>query len=96
MYDDGQMPIYLRECAIVPDITMVREAITHEARFVVLDILLDGIEGLFLADLQFCVGPARNLDNHVEDLVSFFCVERNVVKSRDRGTITLYEKQRIR
>jgi hypothetical protein len=40
------------EGAVVPEITLVREAVTDEAQLALLDILLDGVEVFFLGDLQ--------------------------------------------
>jgi len=78
---------YLRECTIVPDVSMMREAVADVAGLVVLDILLDGVEGFLLADFQFCVGPARDLDDHVENLVGLISVERDIMEGRDGSTI---------
>jgi hypothetical protein len=56
---------YLRESSVVPDVTMVGEAISNESKLVLFDILLDGIEKLFLANLQLRVSPSGNLNDHV-------------------------------
>jgi hypothetical protein len=45
---------YLGEGAVVPEVTLVREAVPHEAELSLLDVLLDGVESLFLADLEGC------------------------------------------
>lgn len=44
---------YLRESTVVPDVTLVGEAVTNESKLALLGILLDGVEGFFLADLLF-------------------------------------------
>jgi hypothetical protein len=43
---------YLGEGTVVPEITLVRKAVPHEAKFAFLDVLLDGVEGLLLGDLD--------------------------------------------
>jgi hypothetical protein len=47
------MPVnsYLGEGAIVPEVTLVGEAVTDEAQLALLDILLDGVEKFLLGDL---------------------------------------------
>lgn len=42
---------HLREGAIVPEIALVREAVPDVAQLALLDVLLDGVEGLLLGDL---------------------------------------------
>ena len=68
---------------------MVGEAVPHEAQTALLDILLDGIELLLLGDLELGVGPAGNLDDHVEDALALVSEERDVVEGRDDGAILL-------
>jgi len=43
---------YLGEGAVVPEITLVREAVADEAELALLNVLLDGVEGLLLGDLN--------------------------------------------
>ena len=43
---------YLGEGPIVPDVTMVREAVVHIAQLVLLHVLLDRVQGLPGADLK--------------------------------------------
>jgi hypothetical protein len=69
---------------------MVGEAVADEAELALLDILLDGVERLILGDLELGVGPAGDLDNHVEDVVGLVGVQRNIVEGRDGGTVALY------
>ena len=47
----GDGGVYLGEGTIVPEVALVREAVAHVAELALLDVLLDGIEGLLLADL---------------------------------------------
>jgi hypothetical protein len=49
---------------LVPDVTVVGEAVTDETELALLGVLEDGVEGLLLADLHLGVGPAGNLNNH--------------------------------
>ena len=70
----------LRESTVVPDVTMVREAVPNIAQLALLDVLFDGIEGLLLGDLHLGVGPTRNLDDHVEDVLVDVGEEGDVVE----------------
>jgi len=70
----------LREGAIVPNVTVVGEAVTNEAQTTLLDVLFDGIERLLLRDLELGVGPTGDLYNHVEDAIALIGKERNVVE----------------
>lgn len=101
------------------------EAVANEAKLALLDVLLDGVEGLFLGDLpalesssqfrvhetngQFVVyasstiesyaassthlllgvGPARDLNDHVQDSLLLVGEQRNVVEGGDRLAILL-------
>ena len=78
---------YLRESTVVPDVTVVREAVADVAQTALLDILLDGVEGLLLGDLELRVGPAGNLNDHVEDAIVLVGEERDVVEGRDDGLV---------
>ena len=110
---------YLREGAVVPEITLVGEAVTDEAELALLRVLLDGVQGLLLGDLSWTlvhdhgltlvcpraehplgavsthlllgVGPAGDLDNHVQDCLLLIGIQRDVVKRRDGDTILLNE-----
>jgi hypothetical protein len=46
----GRKP-YLGEGAVVPEVSLVGEAVAHEAKLALLDVLLDGVEELILGDL---------------------------------------------
>jgi hypothetical protein len=59
---------------------VVREAVAHVAQTALLDVLLDGIERLLLGDFHLGVGPAGDLDDHVEDAIALIGEERDVVE----------------
>lgn len=42
---------YAREGSVVPEVTLVREAVANITKLALLHILLDGVEELLLADL---------------------------------------------
>ena len=77
----------LREGTIVPDVTVMGEAVSNETQTTLFDVLLDGVERLLLGDLELGVGPTGDLDNHVEDAVALIGKERNVVEGGDDGSI---------
>jgi len=77
----------LREGAIVPYVTVVGETVTDETQPTFLDVLLDGIERVFLGDLDLGVGPTGDLDNHVEDAIVLIVKERDVVEGGDDGSV---------
>lgn len=77
----------LREGAVVPNVTVVGEAVTNETQTTLLDVLFDGIERLLLGDLELGVGPTGDLDNHVEDTIALIGEERNVVEGGDDGSV---------
>jgi len=70
----------LREGTIVPDVTVMGEAVSNETQTTLFYVLLDGIEGLILGDLDLCVGPTWDLNNHVEDTIVLVEKERDVVE----------------
>ena len=43
---------YLREGTVVPEVTLVGEAVADEAELSLLDVLLDGVQELLLGDLE--------------------------------------------
>lgn len=43
---------YLGEGTVVPEVTLVGEAVTDETELALLDILLDGVQELLLGDLN--------------------------------------------
>jgi len=77
----------LRECAVVPDVTVMGEAVSNETQTTFLDVLLDGVEWLLLGDLKLGVGPTRDLHNHVEDAIALVGKERDVVERGDDGSV---------
>lgn len=56
---------HLGEGTVVPDVPVVGEAVAHVAETALLDVLLDGVEGLLLGHLHLRVGPAGDLNDHV-------------------------------
>ncbi len=59
---------------------MVGKAVAHVAQAALLDVLLDGIERLLLGDLHLGVGPAGDLDDHVEDAIALIGEKRDVME----------------
>ena len=70
---------------------MMRKTVAHIAQPSLFYILFDRIERFFLGDLHLCVGPAGNLDDHVEDAVVLVGKEGDVVKGGNEGTILFDE-----
>ena len=81
----------LRESTVVPDVSVVGEAVPHETESVFLYVLLDGVEGLVLGDLHLRVGPAGDLDDHVQDAIVLVGEEGNVVERGDDSAVALRE-----
>jgi len=79
----------LREGTVVPEIALVREAVSHISELALLDILFDGIEGFLLANLHLSVGPARNFNNHIEDRLLLVGIKRDIVEWRKWDAIFL-------
>jgi hypothetical protein len=50
--DIGPGSSHLREGTVVPEVTLVGEAVAHEAQLALLSVLQDGVEGLLLGDLS--------------------------------------------
>lgn len=70
---------------------MVGEAVAHEAQATLFNVLLNRVERLLLGDFHLCIGPARNLNNHVKDSIILVGKERDVVERRDNSAILLDE-----
>lgn len=84
-----QVKTHLGESTVVPDVAVVGEAVADESEFALLDVLLDGVEGLLLGDLHLGVGPSGDLDDHVQDAIVEICEERDVVEGRDDVAVVL-------
>ena len=82
---------HLRESTVVRNVAMVREAIADVAQLALFDVLFDGVKGLLLGDLHLGVGPTRNLDDHVEDVLVDIGEEGDVVEGRDDAAVLLDE-----
>lgn len=76
----------LGESAVVPDVTLVREAVANEAQLALLGVLLEAVEALFLGDLDFGVGPAGDLNDHVENRLGLVGEEGDIVEGRSGKT----------
>ncbi len=70
---------------------MVREAVSNETQFTLLDVLFDGIEGLILADLpvsgmhshlQLGICPSRHFHDHVQHRLVSIGKQGNIVEGR--------------
>ena len=74
---------YLGKSTVIPDVSVVREAVADETEPALLDVLFDGVERLLLGDLHFGIGPPRDLNDHIEDAKLLIGVEGNVMEGRD-------------
>jgi hypothetical protein len=81
--------MHLGESAIVPDVSVVGEAVPDVAELATLDVLLDGVEGFLRCDLHLRVGPAGDLNDHVTDALVLVGEEGDVVEGRDDRAILL-------
>lgn len=79
----------LWEAAVVPEVSLVWEAVADEAELALLDILLDGVEGLLLGDLKLAIGPSWDLNDHVQDSLLLVGVQWDIVERRDWLSILL-------
>jgi hypothetical protein len=83
---------YLRNCAIGKRVAVVGETVADEPQFALFDVLLDGIVVVVLADFLLGVGPARDFDDHVEDLGGCGGArgeEGDIVPGRHNNTVLL-------
>ncbi len=80
---------HLRESAVVPDISVVGEAVPHETQFSALDVLLDRVESLLLRDFHLRVGPAGDFNDHVEDAVVLIGEKGDIVPWRHNLSVFL-------
>lgn len=58
-YCEGWSSTYLREGTIVPEVTLVGEAVADETKLALLNVLLDGVEQVCLADLLRRINISR-------------------------------------
>ena len=66
----------------------MREAVADEPQFTSLHVLLDWIERFLLRDLHFCIRPARDFHDHVEDAIVLVSEKRDVVeRGEDRAPL---------
>jgi hypothetical protein len=79
----------LRESTVVPDVSVMGEAIAHVAQTTLLDVLLDRVERLLLRDLHLGIGPAGNFDDHVEDAVVLVREKWDIVEGGHNRAILL-------
>lgn len=68
---------------------MVGEAVSDEAQSTFFDVLFDRIKEFLFGNFHLGVGPAGNLDYHVEDTLVLIGEERDVVERRDDVSILL-------
>jgi hypothetical protein len=90
---DGRhaMARHLWECTVVPDVSVVGEAVANEAEAALLDVLLDGVERLLLGYLHLRVRPSRDFDHHIQDAIVLVRKERDIVPRRDDGAALFRE-----
>ena len=84
---EESMNANLGESTVVPNVPVVGEAVAHVAQATLLDVLLDGVERLLLGDFHLGIGPAGNLDDHVENAIVTIRKERDVVEPFIRTTM---------
>ena len=85
----------LGESTVVPNVPVVGEAVSDIAQATLLDVLLDGVERLLLGDFHLCIGPAGNLDDHVENAIVPICKERDVMERRDHELAVLLDEDAV-
>ena len=61
---------------------MVREAVANEAQLALFRVLHNRVKWLGFRDLELCVGPARDLYDHVEDVAQLVRPEGDVMERR--------------
>jgi len=79
----------LGEGTVVPEVTLVGEAVSDVSKLALLDVLLDGVEEFLLGDLELGIGPSRDLNNHVQNGLLLVGVEGDIVEWRDGLAILL-------
>lgn len=68
---------------------MVGEAVADETQATLFDVLFDGVESLLLGDFHLGVGPAGDLDDHVEDAIVPVGEKRDVMEGGNDLTVSL-------
>ena len=69
---------YLRQCAVVPDVSLVRESVTDKTKFPVFCVLLDGIEEFITRDLVSRLDERNcSIKRVLTDLKLRVCPSRN-------------------
>jgi hypothetical protein len=87
---------YLREASVVPEVTLVGEAVADEAELALLDILLDGVEELLLGDLWNLLGFCR-CHRGASPTSSFPLVQRGISTTMFRRVFcSLYQQSILR
>ena len=66
----------------------MREAVADEPQFASLQVLFDRIERLLLRDFHFCIRPARDFHDHVEDAIALVSEKRDIMeRGEDRAPL---------
>jgi len=81
----------LRERSVIPNVSVVGEAVPHVAKTTTLDILLDRIEKLFLGNLHLRIGPSWDFHDHVQYVLAWLDKEGDVVEGRHNISIRFNE-----
>lgn len=79
----------LREGAIVPNVPVIGEQVLDKTDLALLDVLLDGIHQLFLADLELGVGEARDLTDHVKEALGLVSVQWDIMERANNLTLLI-------
>jgi hypothetical protein len=72
--DVGVLP-GLGEGTVVPEVALVGEAVADEAQLALLGVLLDGVEGLILGDLQVLLVSLCSIECPLALTCSIACLE---------------------
>ena len=68
---------------------MVGEAVAHVAQATLFDVLLDGVERLFLGNFHLGIRPTGNFDHHVENAIGLIGEEWDIMERRDDLAVLL-------
>jgi len=77
----------LREGTVVPEVSLVREAVSDKAKLALLGVLENWVELILLGDLHLCIGPAWDLNDHVKNGLLLIGVQWDIMEGRDWLTI---------